>query len=94
MRRSSFKTISDALKEEELSGIANIIRENEVVEKFAEIFPDLKKIAKAKRISNKTLFLRVENSVWRSELNFNKRKIIEKINKHFGNEVIKAIRFI
>ncbi len=94
MRKSSFKTIADALREKEMESIAKIVRENEVVEKFPEIFPDFKKIAKAKKINNKTLFLRVENAVWRSELNLHKTAIIKKINERFGEEVVKSIRFI
>ncbi len=94
MRKSSFKTIDEILKQKEFERISEIMRESEVVEKFPEIFPDFKKIAKAKKIDNKTLFLRVENSVWRSELNLHRNAIIKKINERFGEEVVKAIRFI
>ncbi len=94
MRRNSFASIDEILKQKEFEKINEIIEENEAVEKFAEIFPDLKKIAKAKKINNKTLFLRVENAVWRSELNLNKNAIIKKINERFGKEIVKTIRFI
>ena len=94
MRKSSPKAVSDILQSKEFEPINNILIENEVVRKFSEIFPDLKKIAKAKKISNKTLFLRVQDSVWRSELNFHKETIIEEINKHFKKEIVKNIRFI
>ncbi len=94
MRRNSFASIDEILKQKEFEKINAAIEENEAVEKFAEIFPDLKKIAKAKRINNKTLFLRVENAVWRSELNLNKNAIIKKINERFGKEIVKTIRFI
>ena len=94
MRRNSFASIDEILKQKEFEKINAVIEENEAVEKFAEIFPDLKKIAKAKKINNKTLFLRVENAVWRSELNLNKNAIIKKINERFGKEIVKTIRFI
>lgn len=94
MRRNSFASIDEILKQKEFKKINEVIEENEAVEKFAEIFPDLKKIAKAKKINNKTLFLRVENAVWRSELNLNKNAIIKKINERFGKEIVKTIRFI
>lgn len=94
MRRNSFASIDEILKQKEFEKINTVIEENEAVEKFAEIFPDLKKIAKAKKINNKTLFLRVENAVWRSELNLNKNAIIKKINERFGKEIVKTIRFI
>ncbi len=94
MRKGSLKTIADALHDKELQPIERIVTEGEAVTKFAEIFPDFKKIAKAKKINNKTLFLRVENSVWRSELNLHKATIIKKINDYFGKEIVKNIRFI
>ena len=94
MRRNSFASLDEILKQKEFEKINAAIEENEVVEKFAEIFHDLKKIAKAKKINNKTLFLRVENAVWRSELNLNKNAIIKKINERFGKEIVKTIRFI
>lgn len=65
-----------------------------VVDEFDKIFPELRKVAKAKKFDAKTLYLHAENSVWRSELNLNKEIIITKINKFFGKEIIKNIKFI
>ena len=65
-----------------------------VVDKFYDVFPELKKVAEAKRFDGRTLFIRVENSVWRSELNINKETMIKKINKYINKEIIKNIKFI
>ena len=89
-----FKQIGDVFNEDAFNKIREIVSQNEVVEKFEEIFPEFKKIAHAKKVRNGILFLRVENSVWRSELHLNKSIMIEKINNHFEKRVINNIKFI
>ena len=91
----NYKSLSDVInKEKEFENIRIKAKEYDVVEKFSEIFPELKKIAEAKRVEKGKLFLRVENSVWRSELNFKQEMIVKKINKFFKEEVIDKIKFI
>ncbi len=89
-----FKQIGDVFNEDAFNKIREVVSQNEVVEKFGEIFPEFKKIARAKKVRNGILFLRVENSVWRSELHLNKSIMIEKVNKHFEKKVISNIKFI
>lgn len=96
-RQSTFniKSITEVIeKEKEFENLRSTIKEYDVVEKFKIIFPELSKIAEAVKLEKKTLFLRVENSVWKSELNFQKNALMEKINKHFNEQVIKAIKFL
>lgn len=91
----SFKTIEDVLNGEgEFSNLRETVRNYEIVDKFEVIFPELKQIAKASKIEKQVLFLKVENSVWKSELNFRKNIVVEKINKYFNEQVIKTIKFI
>ncbi len=90
----NFKQIGDVFNEDAFNKIREVVSQNEVVEKFGEIFPEFKKIARAKKVRNGILFLRVENSVWRSELHLNKSIMIEKVNKHFEKKVISNIKFI
>ena len=78
----------------EFAGLRKGIKETEVVDRFLEIFPDLGKVANALKVDKKTLFLKVENSVWRSELKFRERVIIEKVNTFFKEERIKYIKFL
>jgi hypothetical protein len=90
-----FRKISDVINEEkDFEKIKTAAENFDVVEKFAEIFPELKKVTEAVKINNNMLFLRVENSVWRSELNFKQKILVEKINNYFGKKVIKAIKFV
>lgn len=91
----SFKSISDILqKEKEFEKIREIAENYNVAKEFVNIFPELKEIAKAKKVDKQTLFLKVENSVWKSELNLQKNLLVKKINKYFGKEVIKTIKFL
>ena len=89
-----FIKLSDIIKNEPaLKGFRNTINDIAVLDSFNELFPDLKKIAKVSKVERKTLFLKVENSVWRSELKFRESVIIDKINSFFGEERIKHIKF-
>ncbi|MHB8929461.1 MAG: DUF721 domain-containing protein [Melioribacteraceae bacterium] len=93
--RSSFRTLDDLLKNEnEFSNLRESLKNYDIVDEFEKIFPELKKIAQAVRVDKQILFLRVENSVWKSELNFKKNLIADKINKHFNQQIIKSIRFL
>ena len=90
-----FKSISDIFnKEDTFANLRNSIQQVDVVSKFEAIFPDLKKIASAVKMEKKILYIRVENSVWRSELKFKQKLVIDKINKHYNQEVIRAVKFL
>ena len=93
--RSGFKSISEVIsKENEFSNLRETIKNYDIAAEFEKIFPELKLIAQAVKVEKKILFLRVENSVWKSELNLMKNLIAEKINKFYNNELIKTIKFI
>ena len=93
--RSSFKTIEDILNSEsDFVNLRESLKNYNIVDEFEKIFPELKIIAHAVKVEKQVLFLRVENSVWKSELNLRKNLIAEKINKHFKQQVIKSIRFL
>ena len=90
-----FKSITEIINEdEELSELRKVTKGFRVVEEFNSIFPDLIKVAKPVKVEKKILFLKVENSVWRSELNFQQKIIVEKINKYFSEQLIKTVRFV
>ena len=92
---SSFRTIIDVIdKEKEFEKLRVSLQNYNVVEEFEKIFPELKLIAKAVKLEKQVLYLRVDNSVWKSELNFQKTILIEKINKHFNEVVIKSLKFL
>lgn len=92
---SSFRTINEVLdKEKEFEKLRERLKNYNIAEEYERIFPELKMIAKAIKVEKRVLFLKVENSVWKSELNFQKTHLIEKINKYFNETVIKSIKFL
>ena len=94
-RDRSFRSISDILfKEKDFRKMVSKAKEEEVVIRFGEIFPELNTIAKAVKFNYGVLYLRVENSVWRSELNLKQTAIISKIKKTIKNISIEKIKFI
>ncbi len=89
-----FQSFGDIIRNSPgLGNVRKVIKESDVIFEFSTVFPDLQKIATAVKVEKKTLFLRVENSVWRSELKFKEKIIIDEINKHFKEERIKWVRF-
>ena len=92
---NNFRSLSDIIyKEKAFNKIVNKVREQEVVHGFSKIFPELDNVAKAIKLERKTLFLRVENSVWRSELNLRQDAIIKKIKNKLEKTDIEKIKFI
>ncbi len=89
-----FTSLRDIInKEPAFEGLRKMIKQSDVVTGFSIIFPDLEKIATAVKVDKNILYLRVENPAWRSELKFKEKFLIENINKHFKEEVIKYIKF-
>jgi hypothetical protein len=89
-----FKSIKDVFNNDPaLKKIRLVINENDVVNDFEKIFPELVKVAKAKSVQRSTLTLKVENAAWRSELKFKEKEIIEKIQSFYGEERINKIIF-
>lgn len=89
-----FRSLQDILKEsEEFSKMRDAAKEYEVLEQFHNIFPELEKVARVIKIVKGTLYIGVDNAVWRNELSFKREVMREKINVIFGSEIVKNIRF-
>jgi len=92
---NKFRILEEIINNEnEFSNLRETVKNYNVADEFEKIFPELKQIAKAVKVEKQILFLKVENSVWKSELNFRKNIIAEKINNHFSGQVIKTIKFL
>ncbi len=90
-----FRSLADILKNEpSLVKVRDNIKKFDIVDEFHKIFPELAKIAEPVKIEKKNLFLRVENSVWRSEMKFNEQVIVEKVNKYFKEDRITGLKFV
>lgn len=89
-----FLSISEIIKREPgFEKLRKLIKQHDIINGFHKIFPDLKKIAVPVKIEKKTLLLKVQNAVWRSELKFNQITLIEKINTFYEEEIIRSIKF-
>ena len=95
MRSLKVKSLAELLASEPgLRKINAFVKENEVIEKFYEIFPAFEKIAEPQKIERKVLLLKVENPAWRNELFLQKERLVEKINEFFGEKRINYLKLI
>ena len=90
----NFKSLTEIIENEKaFSKFKKSVREQDVLIEFFNIFPNLKNTVIVSHINNGILFLSVENSVLRNEINLNRKLFLEKINKHFKSDIIKDIKF-
>lgn len=90
-----FLSLGEIIKNEPgLEKLRNVIKENDTIIDFNKIFPKLEKLVKPFKVSRKTLFLKVENSVCRSELKFKEKIIMDRINDYYKEKRINSIKFL
>jgi hypothetical protein len=90
----NFESLKDVFENHPgLSGVRKKVHEAEVVNDFLRIFPDMNKMIVPVKVEKKILYLRVENSVLKSEIKFNESVMVEKINRYFNDIRIEAVRF-
>jgi predicted nucleic acid-binding Zn ribbon protein len=76
-------------------GFEKKLKQVRAVELWPEIVGDnIAKISQADRVYEGILYVKVKSSAWRTELLFQKRTILERIDAKLGKHVIKDIRFI
>jgi hypothetical protein len=89
-----FRSLTDILrKDKAFTSLRKSLIEVDVVQEFEKIFPDLSKSVQAANVNKNILYLFVENSVLRNELNLNRKLMIEKINKYFNQQIITDVKF-
>jgi|GEM_PF-604181 len=95
MRSTKVKSIAELFASEPgLRKINAFVKENEVIEKFFDIFPKLETIVEPQKIEKRMLVLKVENPAWRNELFLQKELLVEKINDYFGERRLNIIKLI
>ena len=76
-------------------GIERKVDYGTMINKWPEIVGNLvSEKAVIQIIEKGKIFLKVDLSVWRQELYFQKNDLIEKINHYFSKEIIKEILFV
>ena len=89
-----FRSLKDVFNREPgLKKVREIIKNNDIVNEFKDIFPDLAKVVSSVKSNKNTLIIKVENPAWRQELKNKEESIISKINSFYKEERIKQIRF-
>lgn len=90
-----FVNVGNILDEDEsFVKLREAVKYYDVVERFYEIFPELAAFTVPLKVVKEVLHVRVENSVWRAELGYNQKIFVEKINKFFGDNRIKSVKFL
>ncbi|HZW39517.1 MAG TPA: DUF721 domain-containing protein [Ignavibacteriaceae bacterium] len=90
-----FRSLNEILNNDEgFQSLREVIKASDVVTDFKFIFPDLIKVADAVKVDKGKLILRVQNSIWRSELRFREKSIVEKINEFYKEPRVRGIKFI
>lgn len=75
-------------------GIDKAIEQNKAVVDWPEIVGErVAEVSHAEKIEKGVLFVKVESPVWRNELSFMKRNLIENINKALKKNIVKDIKF-
>ena len=77
------------------AGIEKALKQESAVFLWKEVVGKrVSREAKAERVDAGVLIIKTKSSVWRQELQMQKEKLINKINKKIGSKAIKEIRFI
>ena len=75
-------------------GIDKAIQQNMAVSKWSEIVGErIAEFSEAERIENGVLFVKVSSPVWRNELVFMKKSLINNVNEALAKNVVKDIKF-
>lgn len=75
-------------------GLGTTIKRYRVLQMWPEIVGErIAQVARAERLEDGKLFVRVSRAPWRNELTFLKKGLIDKINKAMNQEIVKDIIF-
>jgi predicted nucleic acid-binding Zn ribbon protein len=70
------------------------IKQYQVIQEWKKIVgEEISQVARPERIQDKSLIVRVASMSWRTELQMQKRQILQKIRDKVGDNVIVDIRF-
>ena len=85
------KSLKDSLKK---AGLYQGVKSVKVLEIWPKVVGErIANKTEVNYINNGTLFVEVSNSTWRQELQFQKRDIIEKLNKEVKENLVREIKF-
>jgi predicted nucleic acid-binding Zn ribbon protein len=95
MKNQQFKSLGDSVKQVlQEYGLEKRVKQHQAIIFWQQIVGGkLAEVSKAERITDNTLYVRVKSMAWRTELQFQKHSILERIANRVGAGVIEDIRF-
>ncbi len=95
MSRKSAKSLGESIQSLLQSlGLKSRVDQYRVIDLWDEIVGEgIAKIAKADRVNDHVLYIKVKGMTWRTELVFQRREILRLISEKVGKNVITDIRF-
>lgn len=95
MPDGSFKTFGEAYGgSKELNAMRGAVNNLDALNLANNLFAGMGIPGAAKKVDGKTLYVKVEDSIWKNELRMNQKNILNNINAHFKEQVINSIKFI
>ena len=96
MRKKEASTLGETLQELVRSlGLTGRLREYDAVNCWpAVVGTHIAEVTEAKGIRNGELVVRVSKAAWRQELLLRKKELIERLNAHLGEEIVRDITLI
>ncbi len=95
MPDDGFKSFGEAFNgSKELSAMRSAVKNLDALNLANDLFAAMGIPGAAKRVEYQSLFVHIEDSVWKNELRFNQKKILDNINSHFKEQVVNSIKFI
>ncbi len=75
-------------------GLENNVKQYNVLQQWHDIVgEEISRVTSPQDVNEHVLHIKVKSMTWRTELQFHKMEILSKIEKRFGKNIIKDIRF-
>jgi len=75
-------------------GLTGGIRNHQLLDRWEEIVgPRIAEVTTAERMADGKLWVSVTHPAWRNELTYMKQELIDRVNRAFGEKIVKDIIF-
>lgn len=95
MKNPQFKTLGDSVQEVlQEYGIEKTIKQHQIMSIWPQLVGEnVANISKPARVVDQTLYVKVKSMTWRTELQFQRHSILDRIRQKIGSGIIEEIRF-
>ncbi len=75
-------------------GMDEAYEQHRAIKAWPEVVGEsIARVSKVRHCKDGVLYVRISNPSWRNELHFQKRSVIDKLNKFIGKELVRDIVF-